>query len=115
SRVLLERTTYDKAAASRSERTAVVARPRSRAEFAAYFVAHGYAVAFQDCRGRYGSGGRFTKYLSEAEDGVDTLAWLRRQAWCDGRAGTFGLPYAAHTPAALGRLHPPRPGAHSPD
>ena len=105
--VLLERTPYDKSAPSRSERTAAVARPRSRAEVAAYFVRHGYAVAYQDCRGRYKSEGRFTKYLSEAEDGYDTLAWLMRQRWCNGRIGTFGLSYAAHTQAALGCLDPP--------
>src|SRR5205807_1471011 len=67
--VLFERTPYDKLAPSRSERTAAAARSRSRAEVAAYFVAHGYAVAYQDCRGRYRSGGHFAKYLSEAEDG----------------------------------------------
>ena len=105
--VLLERTPYDKSAPSRSERTASDPTPRSREEVAAYFVAHGYAVAYQDCRGRYRSGGKFTKYLSEAEDGVDTLAWLMRQPWCDGRIGTFGLSYAAHTQAALGCLDPP--------
>ncbi len=105
--VLLERTPYDKSAVSRSERTAADARPRSRSELAAYFVAHGYAVAVQDCRGRYRSGGRFTKYLSEAEDGADTVAWLLRQSWCSGRVGTFGLSYAAHTQAALGCLDPP--------
>ena len=105
--VLLERTPYDKSAPSRSERTAADPTPRSRDEVAAYFVAHGYAVAYQDCRGRYRSGGRFTKYLSEAEDGCDTLAWLMRQPWCDGRIGTFGLSYAAHTQAALGCLDPP--------
>jgi X-Pro dipeptidyl-peptidase (S15 family) len=71
---LLERTPYDKSAPSRSERSAADARPRSRTELAAYFVGHGYAVAYQDCRGRYHSGGRFTKYLAEAEDGFDTLA-----------------------------------------
>jgi uncharacterized protein len=105
--VLLERTPYDKSAPSRSERTASVAAPRSRAEVAAYFVQHGYAVVYQDCRGRYKSGGRFTKYLSEAEDGYDTLAWLIGQSWCNGRIGTFGLSYAAHTQAALGCLDPP--------
>ncbi len=68
---------------------------------------HGYAVVYQDCRGRYRSDGRFTKYLSEAEDGFDTLAWLVRQPWCNGRIGTFGLSYAAHTQAALGCLDPP--------
>jgi putative CocE/NonD family hydrolase len=105
--VLLERTPYDKSAPSRSERTAVVARPCSRAEVAFYFVSHGYAVAYQDCRGRYKSEGGFTKYLSEAEDGFDTLGWLLRQSWCNGRIGTFGLSYAAHTQAALACLDPP--------
>lgn len=105
--VLLERTPYDKSAPSRSERTAAVPAPRSRAEVACYFVGHGYAVVYQDCRGRYRSEGRFTKYLSEAEDGYDTLAWLVGQAWCNGRIGTFGLSYAAHTQAALGCLDPP--------
>ena len=105
--VLLERTPYDKSAPSRSERTATVAQPRSRAEVAAYFVRHGYVVVYQDCRGRYKSGGRFAKYLSEAEDGFDTLAWLVQQSWCNGPVGTFGLSYAAHAPAALGCLDPP--------
>jgi uncharacterized protein len=105
--VLLERTPYDKSAPSRSERTAAVSIPRSRDEVAAYFVEDGYAVAYQDCRGRYRSGGKFTKYLSEAEDGADTLAWLVRQPWCNDRIGTLGLSYAAHTQAALGCLDPP--------
>ena len=105
--VLLERTPYNKSAPSRSESTAAVAAPRSRAEVADYFARHGYAVVYQDCRGRYRSEGRFTKYLSEAEDGYDTLRWLMRQPWCNGRIGTFGLSYAAHTQAALGCLDPP--------
>jgi putative CocE/NonD family hydrolase len=105
--VILERTPYDKSAPSRSERTTAVAMPRSRAEVAAYFVAHGYAVAYQDCRGRYRSEGRFTKYLSEAEDGCDTLAWLVQRPWCNGRVATMGLSYAAHAQMALGCLDPP--------
>src|SRR5438105_4428741 len=50
--VLLERTPYDKSAPSRSERTAAVARPRSRTEVAAYFVEHGYAIAYPLSFGR---------------------------------------------------------------
>src|SRR5215470_17009532 len=63
--VILERTPYDKTAPSRSERTAAVAQPRTRAEVAQYFTQHGYAVVYQDCRGRYRSEGGFTKYLSD--------------------------------------------------
>ena len=84
-----------------------MATPRSRAEVAVYFTQHGYAVVYQDCRGRYRSEGRFIKYLSEAEDGYDTLCWLMQQSWCNGRIGTFGLSYAAHAQAALGCLAPP--------
>jgi uncharacterized protein len=105
--VILERTPYDKGAVSRSERTARNPEPCNRAEVAAYFVREGYIVAYQDCRGRYGSEGAFTKYLDDGPDGYDTVAWLAEQPWCSGRIGTMGLSYAAHTQAALGCLDPP--------
>lgn len=105
--VILERTPYGKHLPSRSEKRAGDAAPMSRDEVARYFVAHGYAVVYQDCRGRYASDGVFVKYTSEGEDGYDTCAWLLDQAWCDGRIGTKGLSYAAHTQAALGCLGAP--------
>ncbi|HZK88859.1 MAG TPA: CocE/NonD family hydrolase [Stellaceae bacterium] len=105
--VILERTPYDKAAPSRSEITAADMKPRSREAVARYFVEAGYAVAYQDCRGRYHSEGSFTKYLSEAADGFDTCAWLVAQPWCNGRVATMGLSYAAHAQMALGCLDPP--------
>ncbi len=105
--VIMERTPYGRHLASRSEITAANPTPASRAEIAAGFTAHGYAVVYQDTRGRYGSEGRFIKYLSDAEDGFDTCAWLRAQPWCDGRICTMGLSYAAHTQAALACLDPP--------
>jgi putative CocE/NonD family hydrolase len=105
--VILERTPYDKAAPSRSEITASDPKPRSREAVARYFTDAGYAVAYQDCRGRYRSEGSFTKYLSEAPDGYDTCDWLVRQSWCNGRIATMGLSYAAHAQMALGCLDPP--------
>ena len=104
--VILERTPYGKARTSRSEIDHGAPAPQTRAELARYFVARGYVVAFQDCRGRFGSGGRFEKYLSEGVDGADTIAWLRKQPWCDGRIGMMGLSYAAHTQLAAGCLGP---------
>lgn len=105
--VLLERTPYDKTGVNQSDRTRDAPQPLARPELAGRFAQAGYIVAIQDCRGRYGSEGRFEKYLSEGEDGFDTLAWLCAQPWCDGRIGTFGLSYGAHTQAALAALNPP--------
>ncbi|HKU96773.1 MAG TPA: CocE/NonD family hydrolase, partial [Vineibacter sp.] len=105
--VLLERTPYGKGETSRSERTAKDPRPRTRADMAADFVRHGYAVVYQDTRGRYGSEGKFVKYLSDGADGYDTVAWLVAQPWCNGKIGTLGLSYAAHTQSALACLDPP--------
>ena len=74
---------------------------------AAFFTSRGYVTVLQDCRGRYKSEGGFTKYTSEGEDGFDTLEWLGRQAWCNGKVGTYGLSYAAHTQAAAASLRAP--------
>lgn len=104
--VLLERTPYDKSGTSRSEITLADATPWTRVQLANYFASHGYVVAMQDCRGRYESEGVFHKYVNEAEDGYDTLAWILEQPWCNGSVGTMGLSYGAHTQAALACLNP---------
>ena len=109
--VLLERTPYDKRGTNHGDCTAADPTPKSKPEIAAWFANAGYAFVLQDCRGRYASEGVFTKYLDEAEDGFDTLAWLREQPWCDGRIGTLGLSYGAHVQSALACLDPPGLGA----
>jgi len=54
----------------------------------------GMAFAVQDCRGRGGSEGTdmgfFADGWGEAQDGDDTVAWLRVQPWCNGKIATFG-------------------------
>jgi uncharacterized protein len=105
--VILERTPYNKTAPSRSERTPTNPKAMSRATVAGFFVQHGYVVVYQDCRGRYKSEGTFVKYLSDGNDGYDTCTWILKQRWCDGRIGTMGLSYAAHTQGALGSAAAP--------
>ena len=104
---IMERTPYGKQARSRSEIEIGMDMPMTRAEVATQFVRAGYVVIYQDCRGRYNSEGEFTKYLAEAEDGYDTAAWLIAQPWSNGRFGTMGLSYAAHTQAAMACLNAP--------
>lgn len=91
---IMERTPYDRRAAP---------RPAT----AEYFASRGYVVVFQDTRGRFGSEGAFVKYLSEPNDGYDTVEWLAKQPWSSGKVGTFGISYGAHTQAALAVANPP--------
>lgn len=73
-----------------------------------FFAQHGYVVALQDARGRYRSEGRFTKYSPlDAPDGYDTIEWLARQPWSDGRVAMWGTSYAAHAQADASKLNPP--------
>ncbi|MBM4194256.1 MAG: CocE/NonD family hydrolase [Gemmatimonadetes bacterium] len=105
--VILERTPYGKTSPSRSERTPTNPTPLGRAAVAERFTEHGYAFVYQDCRGRYKSEGEFVKYLSDGNDGFDTCEWLLKQPWCNGKIGTMGLSYAAHTQGALGSAGAP--------
>lgn len=105
--VILERTPYDKRGVNHADRTAADPVPRPKPEVAADFARAGFAYVLQDCRGRYGSEGVFSKYLNEADDGYDTLSWIAEQPWCDGRIGMTGLSYSAHVQAAVAALgHP---------
>jgi len=105
--IILERTPYNKEAPSRSERTPTNPTPLGRAAVAEFFVKRGYAFVYQDCRGRYKSEGEFVKYLNDGNDGFDCCKWIIEQPWSNGRIGTMGLSYAAHTQGALGSAGAP--------
>ena len=57
------------------------------------FVEHGYAVMIQDVRGRHRSEGVFRPLEQEPADGDDTLKWIARQPWSDGKVGMMGGSY----------------------
>jgi uncharacterized protein len=93
--VLLQRTPYNK-------------EGQGLVNNAKVFVQHGYVVALQDIRGRYKSQGAFGKYdESSANDGYDTIEWLAKQSYADGKVGMWGTSYAAHTQADAAKVHPP--------
>lgn len=61
----------------------------------------GFQVLVQSTRGTFGSGGQFRPFLHESTDGLDTLAWVRGQDWCDGRVSMVGPSYVGHTQWAV--------------
>lgn len=56
-------------------------------------VREGFAVMLQDLRGRNDSEGEFAPFVADAIDCADTVAWIRRQSWSDGRVVTVGASY----------------------
>jgi putative CocE/NonD family hydrolase len=50
----------------------------------------GYAVAYEDTRGRGDSAGAFEPWVHEATDGAATVEWLADRPWSTGRVGTYG-------------------------
>jgi hypothetical protein len=91
---LLTRTPYSKTQPPPAGRAGIV-------EFGHYFAKHGYAVVVQDVRGRWASEGTWDFLGGDADDGVDTCAWIAEQAWSDGQVGMFGTSYPGGTQHAV--------------
>lgn len=68
---------------------------------AVYFASHGYAVVFQDTRGRYKSEGVWHMLADDGPDGCDTGAWIAAQPWSNGKFGMMGTSYVGGTQHAM--------------
>src|SRR5437867_5547163 len=58
-----------------------------------YYVERGYALAVQDCRGKYDSEGDWNGKRDEAKDGSDAITWLGTRSWSNGKVGMTGGSY----------------------
>ena len=68
-------------------------------------AARGFVVVVQDTRGRYTSDG-VARPHDEAEDGFDTIAWVRTLPYANGNVGTWGGSYLATTQLLAATLRP---------
>ena len=71
-----------------------------------WFARHGYNVVVQDVRGRGDSGGDFYPFRHEAQDGAETIAWLRTRPESNGRVGMYGFSYQGITQLLAGAQQP---------
>lgn len=75
--------------------------------FQARLLDSGYAVIQQHERGRYLSEGEMRMLGHADEDGWDTLDWITRQSWSNGKVGTYGCSSSAENQLKLASLgHP---------
>ena len=88
--VLLQRTPYDK---------------NRGYEFGLKAAVQGYVVVVQDVRGRFASGGEWSPFRNESNDGYDTVEWAASLPYSNGQVGMFGASYVGATQmlAAIGR------------
>lgn len=63
-------------------------------DIAGFFTKNGYALVVQDIRGTGESEGIFRAFLddgwNELQDGNDTVEWILKQDWCNGRVAIWG-------------------------
>ena len=57
------------------------------------WLANGYAVVFQHCRGRGKSSGDFIPYINERADGLFLQEWIRQQPFYNGELFLVGTSY----------------------
>jgi putative CocE/NonD family hydrolase len=78
-----------------------------------YVAGHGYASVRVDLRGSGESDGVLTdEYLQqELDDGLEVIAWIAAQPWCDGRVGMIGKSWGGFNGLQLAALRPPALGA----
>lgn len=72
-----------------------------------YFAARGYPFLSVDVRGRGQSDGTFKPIIHEAADGYDTVEWLARQPYCNGKVAMWGGSYMGYAQWATAKEFPP--------
>lgn len=71
----------------------------------------GYVMVVQDMRGRFDSEGTDLAFIGSGwagpPDGKETVAWILRQPWCNGKIGTEGASAMGITQCLLAAADPP--------
>lgn len=67
----------------------------------------GFALVTQDCRGRFKSEGQYRPFVDDPEDGYDTVEWIAKQKWSNGKVGMFGASAMGITSNLAAMTNPP--------
>ena len=65
------------------------------------YIDQNFVVIVQDCRGRLTSEGDFFPFVDERKDGLDTVKWIRKQKWANGKIAGFAGSYNGYTQIAI--------------
>jgi len=94
--VILIRTPYEMSVESAKWMTAM-----------AEWLKEGYAIMISQERGRHWSEGSYAFLAGAGEDGFDTIDWIIKQPWSNGKVGTIGCSSSAENQMGLAAMgHP---------
>jgi hypothetical protein len=71
------------------------------------FLENGYALAYVNVRGRYFSEGVYTYLGGSGPDAFDTIDWISRQPWSNGKVGALGCSSSAEEQHRMNAMHHP--------
>jgi predicted acyl esterase len=67
----------------------------------------GYAYMVQDVRGKGRSDGFYQAFINDGFDGYDTIEWMAKQSWCNGKIGITGASAMGITSNMAATMNPP--------
>jgi len=71
------------------------------------FVENGYVLAYVNVRGRYFSEGVYTYLGGSGPDSYDTIDWISKQPWSNGKVGALGCSSSAEEQHRMNAMHHP--------
>jgi len=74
--------------------------------FAAW-TRRGFALVTQDVRGKGTSEGPYRPFMDDPTDGFDTVEWIARQPWSNGKVGMFGVSAMGIASNLAAMMNPP--------
>jgi putative CocE/NonD family hydrolase len=95
--VILMRTQYGKSGAQAGDRY----------QTPDWFASQCYLVVVQDIRGQGASGGTFTEFAHDQDDGYDTVEWAAALPGSNGKVGMYGSSYVGATQWLAATATPP--------
>jgi predicted acyl esterase len=71
------------------------------------WTGRGFALVVQDCRGKGKSEGEYHPFVEDPMDGYDTVEWLAKQSWSNGKIGMYGASAMGITANLAAIMNPP--------
>ena len=73
----------------------------------AVWTRRGFALITQDVRGKGQSEGPYRPFVDDPNDGFDTVEWIARQSWSNGKVGMFGASAMGIASNLAAMMNPP--------